>query len=143
MTRLDRYELPTRFLERFRPVKTQGREKGLPAYLFDAYGLTFYRQGATAGAIPAEAIWSLIRTDAGLRLVHGMLHDATAYVIAQSCPADGDPAAYALPVRLGYRAKVAVQALQRLRQDIDDLPDAAQLVALIDRRIDAYHYPAS
>ena len=143
--RLHQYELPACFIERFRPVKTQPREKGLPVYLFDAYGLTFYCRTATAGAIPPEAVWSVTRPDAGagLQLVHGLVNDAIGYVVAQACPADGDPDTYPLPVRLGYRAKVSVQALQRLRRDLDGLPDAAQVVALIDQKIHAYHHTAT
>lgn len=140
---LHQYELPARFLERFRPVRSQPRDKGLAAYLFDAYGLKFYRHMTTAAVLPEAAVWSVIRPEgkAGLQLVHGLVYDAIGYVIAQRCPAESDPDTYPLPVRLGYRAKVSVQALQRLRHDLGGLPDAAQVLALIDRRIDAYHYP--
>lgn len=142
--RLHQHELPARFLERFRPVKTQPREKGLTAYLFDAYGLRFYRHMATA-AVPDAALWSVIRPvgNAGLQLVHGFIDNALGYVVAQAVRAGDDPATYALPVRLSYRAKVAVQALQRLRRDLDGLPDAAQVVAIIDLRIHAYCHPAT
>lgn len=146
MTRpLHQYELPARFLERFRPVKTQPRDKGLAAYLFDAYGLTFYRHMTTAATLPEAAIWSVIhpKGKAGLQLVHGQAGDAFGYVVAQAVPGDDDEQCYPLPRRLGYRAKVAVQALQRLRHDLDHLPDAAQAVTLIDQRIHAYHHPAS
>jgi hypothetical protein len=144
--RLHQYELPARFIERFRPVKTQPRDKGLAVYLFDAYGLTFYRHMTTAGAIPDAAIWSVIPPEGrgGLQLAHGQRDTALGYVIAQAVPEGGDPASYPLPVRLGYRAKVAVQALHRLRDELArSQQTAAEVLALIDRRIDAYHHPAA
>lgn len=144
MTRsLHQYELAARFLERFRPVKAQPREKGLTAFLFDAYGLRFYRQMATATTLPEGAVWSVIRLDGELQLTHGLAYDTLGYVIAQAVPSDDDEHCYPLPRRLGYRAKVAVQALQRLRHELDSLPNAAQVVALIDQRIHAYHHPAT
>lgn len=145
--RLHQYELPVRFIERFRPVKTQPREKGLPLYLFDAYGLSFYRHMTTAAAIPDAAIWSVIRSqgNAGLQLAHGFTDHALGYVIAQCCPASGDPDTCPLPVRLGYRARVSVQALHRLREDLtrSHQTTAADVLALIDQRIDAYYHPAT
>jgi hypothetical protein len=145
--RLQQYELPDRFLERFQPVKIMPREKGLPIYLFDAYGLSFYRHMTTAAAIPPEAIWSVIHPEgsSGLRLAHGFTDDAIGYVIAQRCPTLGDLDAYPLPVRLGYRAKVSVQTLQRLRHDLAQANGlaAAEVLTLIDLRINAYHHLAS
>jgi hypothetical protein len=144
--RLHQYELPARFLERYRPVKAHPHEKGLPTYLFDAYGLSFYQTMTTAAVIPAEAVWSVARQEGrgGLRLAPGYAAAAIGYVLAQRCPADDAPEAYPLPVLLGYRARVSVQALQRLRHDLaqaDGLA-AAQVLTLIDRRIDAYCHPA-
>jgi hypothetical protein len=142
--RLDRHELPARFLERFRPVKADARQKGLAAYLFDAYGLAFYRQMTTAAALPEGAVWSVIREEGGaLQLVHGEDADALGYAVAQVVPGEDDRHSYPLPRRLGYRAKVAVQALQRLRVDLAHSHAAADILALIDRRIDAYSHPAT
>jgi len=146
MTRsLHQYELPARFLERYRPVKAHPHEKGLPAWLFDAYGLSFYQTMTTAAAIPAEAVWSVTGQEGrgGLHLAPGVADDAIGYVLAQRCPAEDAPEAYPLPVRLGYRARVSVQALQRLRHDIAQADGiAAEVLTLIDRRINAYHHPA-
>ena len=145
MTRhIDRYDLPAAFRDRFRPVKSQPKEKGLAAWLFDAYGLDFYRRLTVAGAIPDAAVWSVARPEGrgGLQLVHGQAADALGYVVAQALPQDGDPASYPLPVALGYRARIAVQALQRLREDLAQAA-AAEALAIIDRRIDAYRYPAA
>ena len=141
--RLHRYELPARFLEQFRPVKAHSREKGLPGFLFDAYGLRFYRHLTTAGEVPAEAVWSVTRKPGGLTLTHGFIEHAAGYVIAQALPAAGHSDSYLLPVRLGYRAKVAVQALQQLRGDLMRAAtlNATDALAVIDRRIDAYHHP--
>jgi hypothetical protein len=141
--RLDRRELPARFLERFRPVKADGRQKGLAAYLFDANGLAFYRQMTTAAALPDGAVWSVVRPPEGaLQLAHGQDAAALGYVVAQAVPGDGDAITYPLPLRLSYRAKVAVQALRQLRGDLtrsDGQDHAADILAVIDRRIAAYH----
>jgi hypothetical protein len=147
MLRLHRYELPARFLDRFRPVKAHPREKGLAAYVFDAYGLRFYQAMPTAGALPAGAVWSVIADGQGvLRLTHGVSDDALGYAVAQRLPGEEDVRSYPLALRLGTRAKVAVQVLQRLRSDLahsQALADADPILALIDQRIDAYHHPAT
>ena len=143
---LHRYELPRLFIERFRPVKIHPREKGLPQYLFDAYGLRFYRHMPTAGIVPAEAVWSvtLLEGHSGLGIVHGLVEDVAGYVVAQTFPRKDDPHCYPLPIRLGYRARISVQALQRLRDDLAQspiLPNADDVIALIEQRIDAYRHP--
>jgi hypothetical protein len=124
-------------------VKTQPKERGLPAYLFDAYGLRFYRHMTTAGEVPAEAVWSVIRRPDGLALTLGLTEEAAGYVVAQQMPKPADAMVYPLPVRLGYRAKVAIQALQRLRSEIANATTAADAIAVIDRRINALCHPGA
>jgi hypothetical protein len=139
---LHRYECPACFLERFQPVKAYPGEKGLPAYLFDAYGLAFYQQLSTA-AVPAAAVWSVSHQGDDLLLTHGYSVEAMAFIVAQRLPAIGEATAYSLPLRLGYRAKVAVQALQQLKRDLirSASRDTGEAIALIDRRIERYQYP--
>ncbi len=141
------YELPANFIQRFRPVKAHAKEKGLQLYLFDLYGLRFYQRMATAGPLPDDAIWSVINPEgAELRLSQGFWEEAVGYVVAQRLPAPDDLHSFPLPIRLGYRAKVAVQALQRLREDLtrcDPLPNSDLLLALIDQRIDVYFHPSA
>jgi hypothetical protein len=84
--------------------------------VFDAYDLTFCCQTAAAAAIPAEAIRSSIRLEAGLQLVLGIVYDAIGYVVGQYCPAGSDQTTYRLPVRIGYRARVSVQTEQLQRE---------------------------
>lgn len=141
---LARFELPVQFVERYRPVKAQPRERGAPLYLFDDCGLRFYRQMTTAGGVPVDAVWSVIPEGACMQLAHGIVDEALGYVVAQSSPREGDPTSYRLPIRLGYRAKVAVHALQQLRDQFlrsEGLARTADAIAVIDRQIDAYHYP--
>ena len=57
---LHRFDLPETFIRTFGPVRVAPSGNGLPAYLFDAYGLRFFRQSVTADPVPSNAVWSVI-----------------------------------------------------------------------------------
>lgn len=146
--RLDRYEFPTHFLERFRPVKADAKAKGLAAYVFDTCGLRFYRQMTTGDTMPAGAVWSVISSQdgAGLQLAHGLAYAALGYVVAQVVPGEQDPQCYPLPVRLGYRAKISTQAMKRLLDELataERLTVPPEIMAFIEQRIEQCQYPAA
>jgi hypothetical protein len=119
------FELPGPLARRYRPVRVHPHEKGLVAFLLDEYGLRFFRIMATGSAIPQEAVWSLVRPPvelAALHLVSGRREDALGYVVCEVAHASGHPAAFPVPARLSYRAKVTIAALQALLSDLADDP---------------------
>jgi hypothetical protein len=135
------FEVSALFAQRYRPVRVHPHEKGLAAFLLDEYGLRFFRIMATATPVPPEAIWSLIRNAAEcptLHLVSGRSDDACGYLICEVPHAPADPAAYPVPPRLSYRAKVAIAALQTLLVDLAEDPasSAADVIGFIERRIE-------
>jgi hypothetical protein len=135
-------ELPARFAERYRPVRVHPHEKGLAAFALDEYGLRFFRIMATGTAVPTQAIWSLVRHPvecAAVQLVSGRREDALGYVVCEVPHASADPAAYPVPRRLTYRAKVTIAALQALLRDLADDPAAcaaAEVIRFVEHRID-------
>jgi hypothetical protein len=139
---LRHYELPSRFAQRYRPVRVHAHEKGLAAFALDEYGLRFFRIMATRNPVPHEAVWSLIRPTAArpaMQLISGRHEDASAYFVCEIPHASADPAAYPVPRRLSYRAKVMIATLQALMHDLADDPARsadADLIGFIERRID-------
>jgi hypothetical protein len=142
MTRgLRHYELPSRFAERYRPVRVHQHEHGLAAFALDEYGLRFFRMMATGATVPPQAIWSLSRHSAEstlVQLVSGRHADAIGYVVCERPHVYADPAVHPVPRRLSYRAKVTIAALQSLLSDLTDEPgaSAAEVVRFVERRID-------
>ena len=138
---LRHYELPSRFAQRYRPVRVHAHEKGLAAFALDEYGLRFFRIMATASPVPAQAIWSIVRdpTDRSvMQLVAGRHEDTLGYVVCEVPHTAADPETYPVPRRLTYRAKVTIATLQALLHDLADDPaaSAADVIGFIERRID-------
>jgi hypothetical protein len=139
---LRHFELPGLFARHYRPVRVHPHEMGLAAFVLDEYGLRFFRIMATATPVPETAIWSLVPNPAGrpaLHIVSSRLEDACGYLVCEVPHASADQAAYAVPPRLSYRAKVTITALQFLVSDLTDHPSnlaAADVIAFIERRIE-------
>ncbi|HLJ95417.1 MAG TPA: hypothetical protein VKU02_19730 [Gemmataceae bacterium] len=132
------FELPGIFARRYRPVRVHAHEKGLAAYALDEYGLRFFRVLATGASVPHEAVWSILRQPNGaLQILTGRRDDACGFLVCE-VPHAGDAAAYPVPPRLSYRAKVTIAALQSLLVDLtaDPAGSAADVIAVIERRID-------
>ena len=134
------FELPGAFARRYSPLRLNAHEKGLAAFVLDDYGLRFFRIMATGNAVPLEAVWSLIRNPAerpGLNIVSGRRDNACGFLICEVPHASGDPAAYPVPPRLSYRAKVTIAALQSLIADLANHPasSTADVIGFIERRI--------
>jgi hypothetical protein len=133
------FEVPGQFAGRYRPVRVHPHEKGLAAYALDEYGLRFFRVMATGDSVPHEAVWSLIRqtSQRPLQLVSGRRDDACGFLVCE-LPHAGHPAAYPVPPRLSYRAKLTIAALQSLLADLaaDPAGSAADVIRFIERRID-------
>jgi hypothetical protein len=137
-----RFEMPGTFARRYNPVRVHPDEQGLAAFVLDEYGLRFFRIMVTGCPVPAQAIWSIVRRAAdcaALHLVAGRHDDSRGYVVCDVPYTSGDVAAYLVPRRLTFRAKVTIAALQAL---LHDLPgDAAasadrNVIDFIERRID-------
>ncbi|MGA2253506.1 MAG: hypothetical protein ABSG53_02500 [Thermoguttaceae bacterium] len=138
---LRHYELPSRFAQRYRPVRVHAHEKGLAAFALDEYGLRFFRIMATGSPVPAQAIWSIVRDTAnetGMQLAIGRREESLGYVVCEVLYSSADPATYPVPRRLSYRAKVTIATLQALLHDLADDPahSAADVIGVIERRID-------
>ena len=138
---LRHYELPSRFARRYRPVRVHADEKGLATFALDEYGLRFFRIMATGTAVPAQAIWSIVRNTAdetGMQLAIGRRDESLGYVVCEVLYASADPATYPVPRRLTYRAKVTIAALQALLHDLANDPAGtdADVIGFIERRID-------
>jgi hypothetical protein len=139
---LRHYELPSRFAQRYRPVRVHAHEKGLAAFALDEYSLRFFRIMATGAPVSAQAIWSLVRDpedSAAVQLVSGRREGTLGYVVCEVAHASADPAAYSVPRRLTYRAKVMIADLQALVRDLADDPAGsanADVIGFIERRID-------
>jgi hypothetical protein len=135
------YELPSRFAQRYRPVRAHAHEKGLAAFALDEYGLRFFRSMATGNSVPAQAIWSIVRNAAngtGMQLAIGRHDESLGYVVCEFPCDSSDPATYPVPRRLTYRAKVTIATLQALLHDLPNDPagSAADVIGFIERRID-------
>jgi hypothetical protein len=137
-----RFDLPGPFARQYRPVRVHPHEKGLAAFVLDDYGLRFFRIMATRSPVAQEAVWSLVHhpvESPALQLVSGRREDASGYLVCEVPHASGDPAAYPVPRRLSYRAKVTIAALQGLLHDLADDPAGParhELAGFIERRID-------
>jgi hypothetical protein len=132
------FELPGKFVGRYRPVRVHAHEKGLAAYALDEYGLRFFRVMATGAYVPPEAIWTINRQPSehfALQLVNGRPSDACGFVVCE-VPYVGDATAYPVPPRLSYRTKVTIAALQSLLADLAADPAGADVIATIERRIE-------
>jgi hypothetical protein len=138
---LSRYVLPSRFIERYRPVKSHPHEKRLAGYFFDPNAARFFIRMATVEAVPAEAVWTvLVPNAASARIVSGQRDElAVGYVICQVPFAAGDDFEFPLVRPLTYRARLRIRTLESL---LDDLRQAGQLAAggeiaaFIQRRIE-------
>ena len=134
-------QLPAPFAERYRPVRVHPHEKGLAAFALDEYGLRFFLTMATGTPVPSQAIWSLVPYPAdcaAVQLVSGRGEGALGYVVCEVPRGSTDPAAYPVPRRLTYRAKVTIAALQALLHDLADDPagSAAEVIRFVERRIE-------
>ena len=138
---LARYVLPSRFIERYRPVKSHPHEKRLAGYFFDPNAARFFIRMATVDAVPAEAVWTLIAKDAApIRIVSGERGEvAVGHVICQVPFAVGENLEFPLVRPLTYRTRLRIRTLQGL---LDDLRQAGQLAtggeiaAFIQHRIE-------
>ncbi len=135
------FDLPGQFARRYRPVRVHPHEKGLAAFVLDEYGLGFFGMMATATRVPPEAIWSIVRHAGGtppLQLVFGRHEAAAGYIVCEVPHASGDAAAYPVPPRLSFRAKVTIAAFQSLLADLAAIPagSAPDVISVIERRID-------
>jgi hypothetical protein len=135
------YELPSRFADRYRPVRVHPRERGLAAFALDEYGLRFFSIMATGASVPNEAIWSLVHRPAecpAVQLAAGRRENALGYVVCELPHASTDPATYPVARRLTYRAKVTIAALRSLVSDLADQPagSTADVLRFIEHRID-------
>jgi hypothetical protein len=138
---LRHYELPSRFAQRYRPVRVHSHEKGLAAFALDEYGLRFFRIMATGSPVHAQAIWSIVRNTAdetGMQLAIGRRDESLGYVVCENLYAADNPATYSVPRRQTYRAKVTIATLQALLRDLADNPAEtdADVLGFIQRRID-------
>ena len=140
---LRHYELPVRVRPQYRPVRVHAHEKGLAAFALDEYGLRFFRIMATGTPVPRasdlEPCPSPGRRRCRADSSAGRHEDALGYVVCEVPHASADPAAYPVPRRLTYRAKVTIAALQALLCDLADDPAgsaAADVIGFIERRID-------
>ncbi len=140
---LAKYVLASRFVERYRPVKSHRHEKALAGHFFDANAARFYIRMATVDPVPPEAVWTVLPPkDAsdGFRVVSGRREElALGYVICQAPFATGAALEFPLVRRLTYRARLRINTLQGL---LDDLLQAGQptitgdIAAFIQRRIE-------
>ena len=123
---LARYVLPSRFIERYRPVKSHPHEKRLAGYFFDPNAARFFIRMATVDAVPAEAVWTVIATDAApIRIVSGGRDQlALGYLICQAPFAVGENLEFPLVRPLTYRTRLRISTLQGL---LDDLSQAGSL----------------
>jgi hypothetical protein len=142
MTNLARYVLPSRFIERYRPVRSHPHEKALGGHFFDPNAARFFIRMATVDPVPPEAVWTVLppASDTGpFRVASGMRDQhALGHVICQVPFVAGEDLEFPLARQLTYRARLRITTLQGL---LDDIRQAGQLAAgdaaaFIERRIE-------
>lgn len=138
---IHRSDLPEPFIRRFRPVLADERERGLPRYLFDRYGLDFFRRMTTGEPVVPQAVWSVMppaAQKAPLELRAGELPGAVSYVITEiAC--DGDsPAVWTLPRRLTLRQRIRRRVLHELLEELRGAAFAVPMdvIRLIEARLE-------
>jgi len=119
---LDKYVLPTRFIERYRPVKSHPNEKALGGYCFDHNAARFFICMATADTVPPEVVWTVVPPTVGgepFHVVSGLREElALGYVICQVPFGGADDLEFPLSPRLTYRARIRITTLQGILDDI-------------------------
>lgn len=139
MIALHHFDLPESFIRRYRPVRVTAREKGVSAYLFDEYGLRFYRQSTTAEPVPADAVWSVIADGPTVWLRAGEYRDALSFLISERRADPTGKAEFPLPRRLTYRQRVQCSILESLIRDLAAAPChvPTEVMALLRERLTA------
>lgn len=121
-TPLVQYDLPESYIRKFQPVRVSSRDKGLPAYLFDSYGLQFFRKSATADQVPCDAVWSIICQGPSMLLRAGEYAEALGFIISQRPCGPSDQADVLLLRRLSYRQRLQRSILESLIKDLATAP---------------------
>ena len=140
---LAKYVLPSRSIERYRPVKSHPHEKALGGHFFDPNAARFYIRMATVDPVPPEAIWTVLPSAPGTRqigIVSGLREEAAlGYVICQVPFAAGEHLEFPLARQLTYRARLRIITLQSLLDDLHhagQLATAGDIAAFIQHRIE-------
>jgi hypothetical protein len=124
MLSLSKSTLPDDFIRRFRPVAAKPFEKALSRYLFDSYGVRFFRAMTTGDPLSKDMLWSVVEatTVRSLEVVHGEQMGAVGYVIAQVAPSLESPTAWTLPRMLTYRERTRRTLARELLEALLDAP---------------------
>jgi hypothetical protein len=138
---LARYVLPSRFIERYRPVKSHRYERALGGYFFDPNAADFFIRMATETPVPGEAVWTVLpgTTDPSFTVASGFRDAAIGYVICETPFARGENLDVRLARQLTYRARVRLAVLRQIYDEISKegpLPTSDEIAAFVQRRID-------
>lgn len=135
-------DLPAPFIRAFRPVIANQKEKGLRRYLFDDYGLEFYRRLVTADKVTPGAIWSVARVPGNntLRLMAGHGLESVGFVITEVPCGQKARTIWELPRRLTYRQRVHQHAVKSIIDELLRAPIAVpqELLELLHARMEVF-----